>query len=205
MKNRLLSVILVLTMSFAMVACGANNAEVSTETDVNADTSADLDTDVNTNVDDADSDNSGDINEDADIITDVADGTVGQKVYSVFLAEATKDGVSAEDIANNILESDAIDFGGATMQVEEGLLTGFSNAEITGFKEGVMFAPMIGSIPFIGYIFTIEEGADIDAFMSLLKENADPRWNVCTEADETVIEKSGDKVFFLMCPKSFEE
>ena len=83
------------------------------------------------------------------------------------------------------------------------MLAGFNNAEITGFDEGVMFAPMIGSIPFVGYIFTLPDGADTEAFLQLLTDNADPRWNICTEADETVTGKAENMIFFVMSPAQF--
>ena len=67
-----------------------------------------------------------------------------------------------------------------------------------------MFAPMIGTIPFVGYVFTLAEGADAEAFVKTLSDNANPRWNICTEAEDTIIEAVGNKVFFLMCPKSLE-
>ena len=108
-------------------------------------------------------------------------------------------------MADAILANPIIQFGGATMEVEAGLLTGFGNAEITGFNSGVMFAPMIGSIPFVGYVFELEDGADVDAFMQTLTDNADPRWNVCVEAEETVVENADNMVFFVMCPAQFEE
>ncbi|MBR5578727.1 MAG: hypothetical protein IKW28_07005 [Lachnospiraceae bacterium] len=112
--------------------------------------------------------------------------------------------ISAQEMADYLLSLEMIQFDGATMAVEEGLLTGFNNAEITGFSEGVMFAPMIGSIPFVGYVFTLEEGSDTDAFIQQLKDNADPRWNICTEAEETVVESADNAVFFVMCPSQFE-
>lgn len=105
-----------------------------------------------------------------------------------------------QEIADAILENSILEFQGATLPVEQGLLTGFGNAEISGFSDGVMFSPMIGSIPFVGYVFTVEEGQDMDAFIQNLKNNADLRWNVCTEADVMVVEKEGNTVFFLMCP-----
>ena len=91
------------------------------------------------------------------------------------------------------------------MPVEPGFLTGFDNAEITGFEEGVMFAPMMGTIPFVGYVFELEEGADIDAFKQTLETSANLRWNICTEAEELIVDNVENKVFFLMSPKSFEE
>ncbi len=56
---------------------------------------------------------------------------------------------------------------------------------------------MIGSIAFVGYIFETE---DADTLMTKLKSVADPRWNICTEAAETVCVKLGNYVFFAMCP-----
>lgn len=111
--------------------------------------------------------------------------------------------LTAQEMADYLLTNPIIQFSPATMAVEEGLLTGFNNAEITGFEEGVMFAPMIGSIPFIGYIFTLPEGADGDAFLKQLTENADPRWNICTEADETVTGRAGNMILFVMSPAQF--
>ena len=103
-----------------------------------------------------------------------------------------------------MLANEVIAFEGATMPVEPGLLMGFDNAEITGFEEGVMFGPMIGTIPFVGYVFTLEEGTDVDAFQQTLKDNANLRWNICNEAEEITVEAEGDTVLFLMSPKSFE-
>lgn len=91
------------------------------------------------------------------------------------------------------------------MEVEPGLLTGFDNAEINGFKEGAMFAPMMGTIPFVGYVFTLEDGTDTSSFISTLTSNANRRWNICTEAEETVTGSAGNKVFFVMCNKSLED
>jgi hypothetical protein len=112
---------------------------------------------------------------------------------------------SATDIADGLLANDYILFSGATMEVEPGYLTGFNNAEITGFEEGTMFAPMIGSIPFVGYVFTLADDADAESFQTLLLENADPNWNICTMADETISEVNGNKVFFVMCPLTLDE
>jgi len=91
------------------------------------------------------------------------------------------------------------------MSVEEGYLTGFGNAEIKGFKEGAMFAPMIGTIPFVGYVFTLENADKASDFIAQLKKNANLRWNICTEADEMITGNVGNKVFFVMSPVSFEQ
>lgn len=128
--------------------------------------------------------------------------TVGDTLAAVWRANSSK---SAEEIANAVISHSSIQFMGGVVPVEEGLLTGFDNAEIKGFKNGYMFAPAIGTIPFVGYVFELADGANADAFVNTLKSSANPRWNICTNAEQTIVEKSGNKVFFLMCPKSFEE
>ena len=136
---------------------------------------------------------------------EVSGDTVGNMLAQEFHAlKAENAEITAQEMADAILANPMIQFQGAAMPVEEGLLSGFGNTEITGFNSSVMFAPMIGSIPFVGYVFTLDEGADVDAFMQTLKDNADPRWNICVEAEETVAENADNMVFFVMCPSQFE-
>lgn len=129
-------------------------------------------------------------------------GEVGTPLVDSFYENGDK---TAQEIADALLSESVISFMGMTMAVEEGYLSGFGNTEIKGFDEGVMFGPMIGTIPFMGYVFDLSEGTDADEFMQTLKDNADLRWNVCTEADELVVEKNGDKVIVIMTPESFEQ
>ena len=129
--------------------------------------------------------------------------TVANTLMSDFKSIAKSQ--NAESIANQLIANKIIPFMPAVMPVEEGWLNGFGDAEITGFKEGAMFGPMIGSIPFIGYVFELKDETDVNQFISTLKSNADLRWNICTEADEMVVCSVDKKVFFVMCPKYFEE
>ena len=132
--------------------------------------------------------------------------TVGGILAADFKAKAEENAsLSAQELADALVTNEIIPFAGAAMPVEQGWLMGFGEAEITGFSEGVMFAPMIGTIPFIGYVFTLEDGTDVEGFVTTLKDNADLRWNICTEAEEMVTETVGNKVFFVMCPSAFEE
>ena len=112
---------------------------------------------------------------------------------------------TAQEVAERIIGNKIIPFMGGANPIEPGLLSGFDNAEITGFNEGVMFAPMIGTIPFVGYVFDMPDAESAEALVKVLTENADPRWNICTEAEETVVGTAEDKVFFVMCPKSLEQ
>ena len=87
--------------------------------------------------------------------------------------------------------------------VEPGVLLGFGDFEheyeVTGFAEGATFAPVISPNSFIGYVFRLEDGADADAFMKELGENANLVWNVCIGANTKIIEADGNTVLFMMC------
>ena len=132
--------------------------------------------------------------------------TVGTKLFAEFETLVSEnENMSAIEIADALVTNEMIPFSGGAMGIEPGMQMGFDNAEITGFSEGALFAPMIGTIPFIGYVFILEDGADVDSFMETLKSNADPRWNICTEAEETVVDHVDNKVFFVMCPATLEE
>lgn len=113
--------------------------------------------------------------------------------------------MSAQELADHLVANEVLGFMGMTMPVEEGYLTGFDNFEVKGFEDGVMFGPAIGTIPFIGYVFDLADGTDVDKFMQDIRDNANLRWNICTEADELVVENKGDKVIVIMTPEKFEE
>ncbi len=130
--------------------------------------------------------------------------TLGQTLRAEFKSLASS-GKSSQAIAEGLMQNPVILFNPVFEDVTPGLLTGFGNTEITGFKSAVKFLPMIGSIAFVGYIFELDSTADTSAFVANLKSNANPRWNICTEAEETVTEVVGNKVFFLMCPTTIEE
>ena len=71
--------------------------------------------------------------------------------------------------------------------------------DIKGFKNGYEIAPVIGSIPYVSYIF---ETDDAQALAAQLKKAANPRWNICTEANEPVIKVKDKYVFLTMCPRA---
>ena len=134
--------------------------------------------------------------------TPEAPKTVGNTLLAAFKANA---GGSALSVAESLSSNSVIKVPVGAMEIEPGYLTGFDNTEITGFKEGAVFMPMIGTIPFVGYVFTLENAADAPAFISKLKSAANLRWNICTSADEMVAGSAGNKVFFVMCPTEFAE
>lgn len=214
MKKKLLAGLLSIGMCMALMACGQSSTPTDTQNSENTETQV------------SDGDDTEEITDTQDTPTETEsteDGTnqdtdtqapsdnevsqnLGQTLLAVFTSqlEANAD-ATAQELADAILADPVIPFAPMTMAVEPGLLTGFGNAEITGFDEGVMFSPMIGTIPFVGYVFTLPADADIDAFAENLRANGDLNWNICTSADDMIVETNGNKVFFLMCPTALEE
>lgn len=129
--------------------------------------------------------------------------TLGQMLYKEFNAKVESGEKDAQALADGLLTGGMLPFDGLSMEVEEGWLMGFT-ADIEGFEKGVMYGPAIGSIPFVGYIFQLESADVCEAFCAKLLENADPRWNICTEADETVCGSAENLVFFVMCSNESE-
>jgi len=131
--------------------------------------------------------------------------TLSADLANTFLPMAVSgEDTTAVDLAEDFLAEADLPFDGMVMPVEPGLLMGFGNVEITGFSEAVMFGPAISTIPFLGYVFQLEDGTDGAEFCQTLQEYCDLRWNICTEAEEVVAVQGGDYVFFLMCPSSLE-
>ena len=135
------------------------------------------------------------------------EGTFGYANWTVF-EDAMIEGelTTSIELANAIVNSGILPFAAGAMEVEADaeFLTGFDDYTIEGYQSAACFMPMIGSIPYVGYIFEVEDGIDIHNFIADLTENCNPRWNICVEADETLVGAFGNKVFFLMCPISAE-
>lgn len=129
------------------------------------------------------------------------DQTIGQTLLEDFKTLAETDS-SMDSIAQKLTENKC--FNGIAMQVTEvspGYLNGF-NSEVTDFISANMFSPMIGTIPFVGYIFSSDNP---EALAQELKDKAMLNWNICTTADEMVVEVVNGYVFFVMAPNTFDE
>lgn len=142
-----------------------------------------------------------------DHIPSIEENSFGELVWNDFetIVNENKD-ADTKEIATKISEDEKIPFKLMVEDINPEYFAGFSNEfKPTGYKEATLFQPMIGSIPFVGYVFEMEENSDIEAFISSLTENADPRWNICVEADQTISGSIQNKVLFVMCPKDIDE
>jgi len=133
--------------------------------------------------------------------TQVENKTVANTLSETFEKEIKKQ-KDIEKVAQTLSESEVIVPALQTFVVgEEDYLSGFKE-EIKGFDKAVGIAPMIGTIPFIAYVFEVENPKE---FARVLEENAELNWNICTEADEMKTTIVDNYVFFVMSPTSFEE
>lgn len=127
--------------------------------------------------------------------------TVATTLIKTFESTIKKD-KNLENVAKKIVEDEVIVPEMQTFEIaKDDYLAGFTT-EIKGFKKAYGIAPMIGTIPFIAYIFEVENPAD---FKKTLEKNADLRWNICVEADEMKTTVVDNYVFFIMSPSNFEE
>ena len=131
---------------------------------------------------------------------EVKNNTVATKLVAAF-EEQIKTEKDIEKIANNISTNENIKIAVGVMDVEKGLLDGF-DGEITEFLRAYAIKPMIGSQPFVAYIF---ETNNTTKLKELLEEKANKRWNICTEADDLEISVVDNYVFLVMSPTNFDE
>lgn len=188
--KKIIALLLTLALAFAVVACGKtttdnNNPELNNEAPETEEKVDNVETDE----------------------TPAADSTsVAQTLVSEFKTLAADNSKTTQEIADALASAEVLSpIGTATMPIEDVYLSGFDNYEVNGFAECVMFAPMIGTIPFVGYVFTVGDGVDAAAFASDLEDNANLRWNICVAADEVATAVEGNKVMFVMAPMSFEQ
>ncbi len=118
---------------------------------------------------------------------------------------AANPAATAEEIAAHLCANENLPFSPASMQITPGnWISGFDLETVDGFVDCWSFQPMIGAIPFVGYIFEVED-ANVDSFKETLVANHNMAWNVCTMADDLLCESIGNKIFFVMAPATFEE
>lgn len=107
--------------------------------------------------------------------------------------------LTLNELASKLISNPLIEFNGELEEVKPGLLMGFGENEMKGFKSGVRFSPTISTIPFVGYVFEVKDEEAANSLQLELNSKADLNWNVCTSADQMVVDSVGNKVLFVMC------
>lgn len=126
--------------------------------------------------------------------------TVAGVLVNEFETIAEKEN-SVTDIAKKLSENKVLKISVMSEKLtEDDYVDGF-NKEINNYKEGAYIRPVIGTIPFVAYVFEVDNPED---FSKELEDNANLSWNICTTADEVKVSIVNNYVFFIMSPKSFE-
>lgn len=134
------------------------------------------------------------------LVIKYADFTGARETYDSYMAELPEEErISYEEFASTMLAVMPVD-----LTVEEPWLQGIPTIP-AGIAEGYCYQPMIIGQAFIGYVFRVAEGTDVETFKQALKDNSDPRWNICTMANTTVCENIGNVVYFSMMVVADEE
>ena len=126
--------------------------------------------------------------------------TIAGKLAKQFYDEI-KDNKDLEKIANKLSENEIIEFSVGVEELNEDSYFAGITTEVKGFKKAYAIRPMIGTIPFVAYMFEVD---DAEAFEANLKENVDLRWNICTEADTVESVVFENYVFIVLSPNGSE-
>lgn len=193
--KKILALILATMMLFSLVACSNNGENNGTQTT----TQNNNQTEQPTGPSKEELAANASIEEIAKaLVNKYADYAGMRDTYDQYMAELEE--------ADRIPYEEFISYQLSVAPVEVGAewLMGFTAAP-TGFSEAYCYQPMMMGQAFIGYIFRVAEGTDIEAFKTSLKDTCDPRWNICTMANTTVCESYGDIVYFSMMVIANEE
>lgn len=116
--------------------------------------------------------------------------------------EEIKDEKDILKVANNISKNEIMAISTEVITIENNnYISGFQT-EIKDYNKAVSIVPIIGTIPFVAYIFEVENA---ESFAENLRSNANLRWNICTEADNMEIAIENNYVFFVMSPENFDQ
>ncbi len=202
--KKILALILAALMLASFAACSAKDDSKDTDAaDTNAeDTNTPADSDSNAADTDA---GEGDASVEATpegvakgILAKFAEYTGIKEQYDSYVAELGEgeEALSYEDFYMSRMMIAPVEAGAEFVQ-------GFESVP-TGFAEGVQFMPGMMGVAFMGFIFRVEDGGDVEAFKTQLNEIANPAWNVCTTADTVICESAGNYVYFHMLVTDLE-
>lgn len=129
------------------------------------------------------------------------DKPIENKTIETVFVEGIKNNEDINTVAQSIVQNLNYAFKMDVMNVNPGYLPGFVQ-DITAFDEGVLISPIVGTIPFVCYIFYTEKP---ELLMEALENYYDMRWNICTEAEVKIAAQQGNYVLFAMMPAESEK
>lgn len=66
------------------------------------------------------------------------------------------------------------------------------------YKEALASEPGVGSIPHSVVLVRVNEGADVEAIKTKIKESVNPRKWICVEAENVIVKSKGDLIILIM-------
>ena len=205
--KKIIALILAGLMILTLVACN-NTPDVD---DKNDDQVSDSEGLGNETPDNNDSDNETPVTTDVsleavatDLINKYAEYANFRGQYDEYMASLETDEYATEEDKNMTYEQFfSYQFVVQSIEKDAEWIQGFVETP-TGFSECYNYAPNMTS-PFIGYVFRLEEGTDVEEFKQFLTDNCDLIWTICRPANTVVCESFGDIVLFQMCVVVNEE
>ena len=170
--KKILAIILASMMLLSFVACDNGNTETTTEAPVNNEetTAAENVTTEAPAPSEAELAAAASVEAIAQaLMNKYAEFTGLKDIYDEYMAEMPEeDQISFEEFCSYQLSVAPVD-----TTAEELWLMGFNEAP-AGFSEAYCYQPMMMGQAFIGYIFRVAEGTDVEAFKTTLKDTCDP-------------------------------
>ena len=174
--NKLIALLLALSMVFVMTACGATeNKETEPATEAPVEVTE-------------------------EVIEEVTEEVIEEEIVEdeEFVIELS----AMETLLNQIIELNPVEFFGGCMPVDLSdadavyYELGLTNAD--SIAEAAVYGPMMSSMAFSLVAAQVVEGADAEAVAEEMKNGVDPRKWICVEADEVMTAVSGDVVMLIM-------
>ena len=119
----------------------------------------------------------------------------GEKVENV---EGTLEEIMTKVYAN--LSEDEKPMGLTNIPVDKDNVEGFLGTADIEFEEALASEPMVSSIAHSVVLVRVKEDADIEATMSKIKENVNPRKWLCVgvEEDQVIVKNKGNLIILIM-------
>lgn len=119
----------------------------------------------------------------------------GEKVENV---EGTLEEIMTKVYAN--LSEDEKPMGLTNIPVDKDNVEGFLGTADIEFEEALASEPMVSSIAHSVVLVRVKEDADIEATMTKIKENVNPRKWLCVgvEEDQVIVKNKGNLIILIM-------
>lgn len=145
-------------------------------------------------------------NEDVLINPAVPNKTIGQilceEFERIYMEEPE---TNIMDAMEEIRTNEEIVFMTEITTVDNTNIYGFSKDCEISFVEALWLKPTMVTIPFVAYVFVLDDDADAEVFKNNLIKCVDLKWNDTIEADEFSITNNGNYVFCVISAYYFEK